>query len=412
VRQKLEARKQGLNYGSIAMRILSCIFGVLLSWLAPFGAAQSTITPEQALARVLKQTPAQAAWFAPDFLAQIPVTQIDAVVKQYRDTLGAFERAEATTDGFTVMMERGTAPAKIHLDAEGRIDGLWFGVPQLAQPASLEDTMKDLGALPGKVSALVLEDEKPLAALHENDALAVGSAFKLAILEAAAERTASGKLRLDGTFALKKEWKSLPSGVLQSWPEGTPLTLATLENEMISISDNTAADAMLAIVGREQVEKIASRNKPFLSTREAFVLKAKGNEAMLERFRKADENGRQAMLDQIDARPVPAASQFGEAPTATDVEWFFTADELCAMISKTADMAAFRINPGLADAAQWQTIAFKGGSEGGVLNLTTALTGKNGRHYCVAATWNNTSALDQAKFFAIYAKFFGALARR
>jgi beta-lactamase class A len=391
------------------MRGLLATITLVLSCVS-FGAAQQSITPQQALARVLQQTPAQAAWFAPNFLAQIPMTQIDAIVKQYTGTLGAFQHADATADGFSLVMEKGTTPAKIHLDAEGRIDGLWFGLPVPAKPASLDDSMKALAALPGKVSAVVLENGRLLASLHHEDALAVGSAFKLAILAAAQQQTASGKLRLDQIFPLKKEWKSLPSGVLQGWPDGTPLTLATLENQMISISDNTGADAMLSIVGRDQAEKLAPRNKPFLGAREAFVLKAKSNQALLDRYRKADESGRRAMLAEIDAQPLPEASQFSDAPMATDIEWFFTPEELCALAAKTADSPAFQINPGLANRAQWQQVAFKGGSEGGVLNLTTALTGKNGKHYCVAATWNDTAAVDQSKLFATYGSILNTLA--
>jgi len=386
-----------------AIALLACSFSLV--------AAQPSITPEKALARVLQQTPAQTGWFAPNFLAQIPMAQVDAIVKQYTGAIGAFQRADATADGFTLVMERGTAPAKIHLDTEGRIDGLWFGPPQPTKPMSLEDGMKEFSGLPGRVSVVVLEEGKPLASVHPEDALAVGSAFKLAILAAAQEQTAAGKLRLDQVFPLKAEWKSLPSGVLQGWPDGTPLTLATLESQMISISDNTGADSMLSIVRRDQAEKFAPRNKPFLSTREAFILKAKNNAALLDRYRKADESGRRAMLTEIDAQPLPEAGQFSDAPTATDIEWFFTPEELCSLVGKAADADAFRINPGLADRAQWRQVAFKGGSEGGVLNLTTAVTGKNGKHYCVAATWNNTAALDQSKFFATYGSILNTLAR-
>jgi beta-lactamase class A len=393
------------------MRIFGRAVAVLLLSIWTFAAAQAPLTPQQSLARVLQQSPAQPAWFAPNFLAQIQTTQIDAIVKQYTGALGAFQRADATPAGFTLVMERGTAPAKIHLDSEGRIDGLWFGPPEPAKPASLDDTMKQFAELPGKVSAVVLEDGKPLASLHPDDALGVGSAFKLAILAAAQEQTANRKLRLDQPFPLRKEWKSLPSGVLHTWPDGTPVTLATLENEMISISDNTAADALLSIVGRDQAEKFAPRNKPFLSTREAFVLKAKTNAALLDRYRKADESARRGLLAEIDAQPLPDVTQFSDEPTATDVEWLFTPSELCALIAKSADAAAFRINPGLANPAQWQQVAFKGGSEGGVLNLTTALTGKNGKHYCVAATWNNTSALDQTKMFTYYGSLLTTLAK-
>ena len=125
-----------------AIALLACSFSLV--------AAQPSITPEKALARVLQQTPPQAGWFAPNFLAQIPMAQVDAIVKQYTGAIGAFQRADATADGFTLVMERGTAPAKIHLDTEGRIDGLWFGPPQPTKPMSLEDGMKEFSGLPGR----------------------------------------------------------------------------------------------------------------------------------------------------------------------------------------------------------------------------------------------------------------------
>lgn len=395
------------------MQVIRRTVAAALLFLGAVVAAQQSITPEQALARLMQQTPAQEAWFAQSFLAQIPVARINGIVKQYTETLGAFVRADSTPDGFTLVMEKGTAPAKIYLDNEGRINGLWFGLPEPAKATSLDDAMKEMAALPGKVSAVVLEEGKPVASLHPDDALAVGSAFKLAILAAAEEQRAAGKLRLNQVFPLKEEWKSLPSGVLQTWPAGTPLTLATLENQMISISDNTGADAMLSIVGREQAEKYASRNKPFLGTREAFTLKAKSNAALLDRYRKADESGRRTMLAEIYAQPRPKVSDFSEtAVMAQDIEWFFTPGELCALAAKSADAEAFRINPGLAKKTDWQQIAFKGGSEGGVLNLTTALTGRNGKHYCVAATWNNDAALDDAKLFGIYGEMLNTLAKQ
>lgn len=392
------------------MRTTKGLASVLLCGLTALAFSQQPLTPQQALARLFQQVPVQSEWFASALLNQIPIQQVDAIVQQCTATLGKFVRVEATADGFTLVMEHGTVPVKIHLDTQQRIDGLGFGLPQPAKPASVTDVIKEFSALSGKVSAAVTEDDKLLASLHPDDALAVGSAFKLAILAAAQEQTAAGKHRLDEVHSLDQSWKSLPSGVLQSWPVGTPLTLATLENEMISVSDNTAADAMLSIVGREEAEKFAPRNRPFLSTRETFVLKAQGNEALLDRYRKADEVHRRAMLGEIDAQPVPSATQFGETPVAPDVEWFFTGAELCGLIEKTASTDAMHINPGLAKPTDWGQIAFKGGSEGGVLNLTTALTGKNGKHYCVTATWNNTEPLDQTHFFTIYQELLASLA--
>ena len=368
------------------------------------------ITPEAALTRVLQQTPAQADWFDSTFLAQVPTAQIDQIVMQYVAQLGTFHHAEATAEGYTAHLERGTFPAKIVLSPSGRIVGLWFGLPELAQARGFDDMLKDFAKLPGKVSVAVIADGKPLAGLQADLPLGVGSAFKLAVLAALNEQIAAGKHRLDEVVALRPAWKSLPSGTLQQWPDGTPLTLATLTNQMISINDNTAADAVLSIAGRENVEKLAPRNRPFLSTREAFVLKASPNAALLARYRSADEAGRRTILDELARLPLPEGSQLKGAPSL-DIEWFFTANELCTLIGRVADAPAMRINPGLAKSADWRQVAFKGGSEEGVLNLATALTGKDGKHYCVAATWNDTAALEQARFFTLYGGLLSALAK-
>jgi beta-lactamase class A len=59
--------------------------------------------------------------------------------------------------------------------------------------------------------------------------------------------------------ALQEQWRALPSGVLQDWPLGTHLTVESLAVLMISISDNTAADALAGLVGCAEVEQVAPR---------------------------------------------------------------------------------------------------------------------------------------------------------
>jgi beta-lactamase class A len=389
---------------------VAAIFAVAVT-LVHRTVAQLQLTPATALARVLEQSPAQPEWFDSSFLAQIPTTQIDAIVAQYKSHLGVFQRADATGDGFTVVMEEGTFPAKIVLNAQGKIVGLWFGNPQPLKAASLDDTLKEFSKLPGKISVLVVEDGKPRGSLRSDDPLAVGSTFKLAVLATLAQQIAAGKHRWDEVVPLQPAWKSLPSSVLLDWPDSTPLTLATLANQMISVSDNTAADGLLSIAGRDTVEKRAPRNQPFLSTREAFELKAKANSALLAKFRARDPAGRSALLAEVDKAALPDASEFRGAPVATDVEWFFTARELCSLIAPVADLPAMHINPGVARPADWKQVAFKGGSEPGVLNLTTAVTGKNGRHYCVTASWNDTAPLDQTQFSLLYGRLLTTLAK-
>ncbi|MCV5784764.1 hypothetical protein OFN20_28190, partial [Escherichia coli] len=91
---------------------------------------------------------------------------------------------------------------------------------------------------------------------------------------------------------------------------------------------------LIWIVGRENVERLTSRNRPFLTTREAFILKNPANQVMLERYRKADAAGRTALLPEIDKLPLPGVEVFAGGPLALDVEWFFSTAELCALMEK------------------------------------------------------------------------------
>ena len=206
----------------------------------------------------------------------------------------------------------------------------------------------------------------------------------------------------ESIIRLQERNKSLPSGELQNWPDGSPVDVFSLAAIMISESDNTAADTLLAYVGRRSVEAFAPRDRPFLSTRDAFILKDPNRADMLKRYRAADKSERRSLLKQIDALPLPDVSIFSGDPLATDVEWFFSTRELCDLMRSVEVLPLMSINPGVAEASDWKRVAYKGGSEPGVLNLTTWLVAKNGKNYCVSATWNNDKPLDETKFFGLY----------
>jgi CubicO group peptidase (beta-lactamase class C family) len=77
--------------------------------------------------RVLTVTPIQAAWFAPAFLAQVSVPQVEQVINGLKAELGPYRSVQDQPDGsYLVHFQNGTATAQIHLDAQGRIDGLLF----------------------------------------------------------------------------------------------------------------------------------------------------------------------------------------------------------------------------------------------------------------------------------------------
>jgi len=347
--------------------------------------------------------------FAPDFLAKISAEQVTQIIAGLKRDNGPLLGVDDADGGFVLRFGHARIPARISLDPNGRIAGLWFG---LAQAEGDTDTfLTAIKALPGRSSLLITTDGQPVAAHEATTPLAVGSAAKLAVLLALKRAVAQKRLAWDTVVKLDPIWKSLPSGMLQEWPDGTPLTLATLAHLMMSISDNTATDALIRIVGRDAIAAISPRNTPFLTTRELFSLKTKENAPLRIEWRNGDPVHRQAILDRIDDTALPSADAISPAATA-EVEWFMTAQELCDLLDATADLPSAGINAGPVDRKDWQSVAYKGGSEVGVLNLSSRLTDKAGRVSCVVATWNGDGPLDEGKLISLYRGIIARLAGR
>ncbi|MGV8841286.1 MAG: serine hydrolase, partial [Bauldia sp.] len=388
-------------------RLLASASIALMIGLAQPAAAQQ-LTTNEAVTRLFEGT-VDPAWFGETFLAQVPAQQIALVLASFTTQYGALVSVTGSGGTLTTRLERAELPTQITLDTDGRIIGLFFGNP-VPIGGGVEGFVARIAALPGQTSVAVITNGELAAGHRPEAALAVGSAFKLAVLAALSEAAAPGtRVDLDDIVFLEPSWRSLPTGILQDWRDGTAVTVATLANLMISVSDNTATDALIALLGRDAVEVFSERNRPFATTAEMFRLKATGNEGLLAAWRTGDEAARRAILTELATQPLPAVDAL--SPTVTpDVEWFFNAFELCALLDETADMWAFDINPGLARREDWASIAFKGGSEPGVLNLSTRVVDAAGNTHCVVATWNNTSALDEQALFTAYSGLLRSLA--
>ncbi len=372
-------------------------------YLAQFHNSVKSMTPEATLEKLFTSEDIKAEWFASEFLAQVPINQIKTIIFGVKNQLGIYQGVEKDGNDYVVNFSQGSVATKIALNNKGQITGL------LLQPglkiSSLSEAIAEFKKLPGKVGFIVKEDYSTIADFNAKTTLAVGSAFKLAVLKTLKVQIASGQKSWSDIVTLQEIDKSLPSGILQTWPDNSPLTLQTLANLMISMSDNTATDILIKQVGRESIESNYSQNNiPFLTTRELFTLKSSQNRKLLERYRQSDEKQRRQILAELANQPLPDVSEFIETnPNALDVEWFYNAEELCELMQEVADLPLMSINPGIANPKDWERVAFKGGSEPGVINLTTWLKGKNGKQYCVVATWNNSDApVDEGKFAALY----------
>ncbi|HET6281977.1 MAG TPA: serine hydrolase [Polyangia bacterium] len=377
-----------------------------------------------------------AARFAPAFLAKVPVAQLIKVLQQLSAarpfTLVGLE-GPATDRMLVAVVTTGSHQylrIAVATDAAGRMQTL------LLQPAGdLDPSLSSWNAVDQAVSSLApkahlmaatITDSgcAPTHALGAEASLAIGSSFKLWVLAALAREIGSGAHAWTDTLPIADAHKSLPSGVLQDQPAGTPVSLLELANNMISISDNTAADHLLFFLGRPTVEAMLATtahhdptlNQPFLSTRDMFNLKLMVTPAQQQAYIAAGVAERRMLLQTFDATYDPR-TYLGPAwltPRAIDtLEWFATPADLCNVMRalKTAadqpPTARIRdvlsLNPGLANpGGAFSYVGFKGGSEPGVLNMTWLLQRKADQKWLFfTLTFNDVqNAIDEDQ--AIY----------
>jgi beta-lactamase class A len=392
----------------------------LVVLLAASGATRLTapvwgqsMTPAAALERLMRADPIREEWFAPSFLAAVPLVRVQLVVADVKRVFGEFRRVEPEGGDYLVVLERGTIGGRVSVDGQGRVTALFFPAAR-GRFASVELGAAAFRALPGRVALLVLEDGRERASHNPDVPLAVASAFKLSVLAALKDEFGAGRRTWAEVVTLRPEWKSHPSGILQDWPDGSLITIQTLAGLMISRSDNTATDVLIHTLGRQVVEAQApARNRPLLSTRELFMLEVPANQDLLTRYRAGNEAARREVLRALEPRPLPPLAEvnaiFARGPAAPDIQWFYTARELCALMTRVADLPLMTINPGLAEPRDWARVAYKGGSETGVFNLTTMAETRDRRSYCVAATANADAAVDEQRFTYTYAAMLGTL---
>jgi beta-lactamase class A len=352
-------------------------------------AAASPDPGVEALERLFRAPQAQPDWFTPQFIEKVPLEKVNALLDGIRQDMGPLQSVSGDGRSFTVHLARGEVSARLALTDDGRIAGLLLR--PAATQGSLASHVRAIASLPGETAILVTKDGATLAAVRDEAPLAVGSAFKLVVLKAVADAVEQRRLAWDQVVRLEPSWRSLPSGLLQDWPAGTPVTIATLADLMISMSDNTAADALATLIGRDPLEALSPRNAPFLTTREASVLKSDANATLRSRWLSADADGRREMLPEIASAPLPAADSL-PATASLDIEWRLSARELAALLEGLEDAAALGINPGLASRADWRSVRFKGGSEIDCVNLSTAVTAHGGARHAVIVTWNGPGA--------------------
>ena len=313
-----------------------------------------------------------------------------------------------------IVSARAAAPTEVWLtvDSRGLISELRISPATTGPtPATWADVDAALRSVAPQVRLLVADVSngscRTVHSIDPGSAAPIGAAFKLYVLAALGHAVASGTVRWNQPLTVTAQLKSLPAGELQTEPDGTQVSVLDTAAAMTSLSDNTATDMLINLVGRSAVEDALTTtgmanpalDRPLLTTREIFVLKLRQWPVLAERYISANEPSRRTLLaSTVDRAPLPAVAAAGSWIAPRDInslEYFASASDICRAYASLAALAA---RPGLSpigqvlslnddslalDPAQWKTTWFKGGSEPGVLTMAYLATTRTGHSYVV-----------------------------
>ncbi|MFC3099474.1 serine hydrolase [Altererythrobacter lauratis] len=364
--------------------------------------------------------------FADSFVMAVPEAQFAMIGRQLTAQVGALVGLDAVEPGaqrgaatVSIRFERAIVRGPMQLEgtAPYRVAGLLLNdlAPVNDRGLSMEEQLRELRGDTAMLFAR-LDGSEVIAAHNADQQFAVGSTFKLYVLSALSRSIARGERRWHDVVELTE--RSFPSGQMQDWPRGSPVTLHTLATMMISISDNTATDQLMAVLGREAVEaelvesghSAPAATLPYLTTRELFLLKL-GEDAALARYEAADEAERRAILAGLQDRQLDMADiqrVFASGPRFIGVEWFASAQDIARIYARLVEVPValdiLGVNLGMDRQrfSGWNYAGYKGGSEPGVLNFSWLLRDDAGAWWVLAMSWNNPAApVSEMEFLAL-----------
>jgi uncharacterized membrane protein/beta-lactamase class A len=348
-------------------------------------------------------------------LSQASAAQLQSVFAEYAGDYDVTALITATPVTVTADIDDGDGRRWRHIltvggyQPDARIAGIYFlPVTDSHRYAGWDEVGTALAEHAGDVTYLAAEIDgttcRPLAAQASADQRPVGSAIKLYVLGALADAVAAGTVAWDDEVVVENHLRSIPAGLLQDAERGTTVTVAEAAELMMALSDNTATDHLIALLGRAAVEQALGDfghaqpqlNQPLLTTREFAQLKWQVDTETRTAYIEADAAGRRAVLDELAGEPLDVT--LTATPVAPDtVGWFASPDDLCAALARLDDVAK---QPGLepvghflaassivrVDQDSWTRTAAKGGSEPGVLAYGWLLERMDGRTFAFATT--------------------------
>ncbi|WP_461456165.1 serine hydrolase [Parasphingorhabdus sp.] len=394
------------------------------------------------LLEILKGSQKEESFFASSFLDAIPVTQFRALVtqlqNQYGEPLSIARIIPASKQDGTVEISyaKATLAMRMVLDSAAPypVIGLQVTGANMTDD-SIDKIKREMEALPGaagfEIAEIGADQASIIESLNADRQFAIGSAFKLYVLAALSTKIADSDRSWRDVVPLYR--KSLPSGILQDWPDRTPMTLQALATLMISVSDNTATDILMTELGSKAIDDLVYKSGhsapekmlPMLSTVEFFDLKMPHNADVRRLYIGAGDGEQRDLLSRYNIGLTPESieiSNLANKPQHIDtIEWFASPSDitgLLEMIDNIEDPVVkkiLKINPLIppGDALRWNYIGGKGGSEPGVISLAFLTKSKSGKTYAVSGSWNNIEApVDNDEFTLMMNRLLNLVAAR
>jgi len=380
------------------------------------------------LFEILKGAENEDEIFAQSFLDAVPVPQfrlLTAQLKmQYGKPIAVAQIIPASDKDGTIEIafEKAIIAFRMVIDqAEPHpVIGLLVTGAKVRDDSLIKIT-DDFKALPGsagfEIARINAEKRQIIAAHNSGRQYAIGSTFKLYVLAELNRSIKAGERNWHDVVRIDR--KSLPSGVLQNWPDGAPLTLQSLATLMISISDNTATDLLIRELGRSKIAEMVgktghsdpSQTVPVLTTLELFALKMPRNADIRRQFEKGSDNAQYQILqkqqDRLKRDSVSIENLANKPQHIEEIEWFASPSDISLLMAHlandadpvTSNIMAIASDIGPGDKARWSYVGSKGGSEPGVISFAYLTTSKTGQNYAISGSWNNPAEpVDGAKF--------------
>jgi len=362
-----------------------------------------------------------SAHFDARFLAQVSPAELNQALESLGPpgsavTLLKLPSAEASALVALVRIGASLYSVQLAVDGAGLIAGLFFKPASDVVPRSWSQVDEQLATIAPGVSFLAakVDPDGSCTALHTVSAgtpRPLGSMFKLFVLGALGNAVLEHRIAWGQKVTVTAAIKVGGSGTLQDVPDGTSLTVQQAALKMISLSDNTAADLLLKLVGRAAVERQVrawssqpSLDIPFLTVSELFALKYHDFPAMADKYLSLHPAQKAAYLaSTVDKVRAGEEQPAGLPRDVNSIEWFASPDDLCRAFAALSKLQA---EPGLSpissvlstnngginlNANLWQKVWFKGGSEPGVLTLGYLARDDHGQTFVVVVLTEDTS---------------------